>query len=170
MLNALRRTSPKARLVQNLHARLNARAREPVFFRDFDVADTIDGRFDMVALHAWLVFGRLKAADMDDIARGLSDAIFVGFDEALRDLGNGDMGMGPRMKKLGNAFNGRMHAYEAAAGDETAMTEAILRNVYRGAAAHAAAARAIARYALSAREQLKTSDPAALDFGPLPTT
>jgi cytochrome b pre-mRNA-processing protein 3 len=125
----------------------------------------------MVALHAWLAFGRLRAAGMDDIARALSDAIFIGFDEALRDLGNGDMGMGPRMKKLGNAFNGRMHAYEAAT-DETAMTDAILRNVYRGVGDPATAARTIARYALSVRERLKQSDPAAgtLDFGGVPTT
>jgi len=172
MLNVLRRTSPKAKLVQALNAQVTAQARQPAFFREFGVADTIDGRFDMVALHAWLAFGRLKAAAMDDIARGLSDAIFVGFDEALRDLGNGDMGMGPRMKKLGNAFNGRMHAYEAAVGDEAALADAVLRNVYRGAAGHETAARAIARYALSAREHLMQSDPATgvLDFGPLPTT
>jgi cytochrome b pre-mRNA-processing protein 3 len=171
MLNSLRRTSPKDRLVQALNAQITAQARQPAFFRELGVADTIDGRFDMVALHAWLAFGRLKAAGMDDIARALSDAIFVGFDEALRDLGNGDMGMGPRMKKLGNAFNGRMHAYEAAA-DEAAMTDAVLRNVYRGAGENATAARLLARYAFAAREHLKHSDPAAgtLDFGGLPTT
>ncbi|HUO90591.1 MAG TPA: ubiquinol-cytochrome C chaperone family protein [Rhizomicrobium sp.] len=170
MLNMLRRTSPKARLVAALNARVNAQARQPAFFRDLGVADTIDGRFDMVALHAWLAFGRLKAAGMADIAQQLSNAIFVGFDEALRDLGNGDMGMGPRMKKLGNAFNGRLHAYEAAAGDETALADAILRNVYRGAAGREAAARTIARYALSARERLMQGDPAdgVLEFGPVP--
>jgi cytochrome b pre-mRNA-processing protein 3 len=171
MLKVLRRSSPQARLVQALHAQVNAQARQPVFFRELNVADSVDGRFDMVALHAWLVLAWLNAAGQDAIARQLMDAIFVGFDEALRDLGNGDMGMGPRMKKLGNAFNGRMHAYEAAAGDETAMTEAVLRNVYRGSP-RPDAARTIARYALSARAHLQACDPAAgtLDFGPLPTT
>src|SRR5215475_9531189 len=128
MLNVLRRTSPNTRLVKALNAQINAQARKVAFFREFGVADTIDGRFDMVVLHAWLAFGRLKAARMDDIARRLADTIFVGFDEALRDLGNGDMGMGRRMKKLGDAFNGRMLAYEAAGDDEAAMTDAILRN------------------------------------------
>jgi cytochrome b pre-mRNA-processing protein 3 len=172
MLKVLRRSSPKARLVQALHALVNAQARQPVFFRELNVADTVDGRFDMVALHAWLVLARLKAADQDEIARLLMDATFVGFDEALRDLGNGDMGMGPRMKKLGNAFNGRMHAYEAAAEDEAALTDAVLRNVYRGATGNEVAARAIARYAQSARRHLQQCDPTAgaLDFGPLPAT
>ena len=158
-------------MVRTLYAALIAQARPQPFSRDFGVADTIDGRFDLVALHAWMVFGRLRSAGLPDVARALSDAIFVAFDEALRDLGTGDMGMGPRMKRLGNAFNGRMQAYEAAA-DEAALADAILRNVFRGEAAHAAAARALARYAQGARARLARSDPAhgALDFGPVPTT
>jgi cytochrome b pre-mRNA-processing protein 3 len=168
MLNALRRNSQKAQIVRTLQTALSTQARLPVFFRDYGVADTIDGRFDMLALHAWLVFGRLRAAGLGDIARGLSDAIFVAFDEALRDLGAGDMGLGPRMKKLGNAFNGRLHAYEAAA-DEAAMADAILRNVYRGEAGHEAVAVALARYVYSARARLERVNPVedVLDFGPV---
>ena len=171
MLNALRRTSQNAKLVQALHAALTAQARVPAFFVQYGVADTIDGRFDMLALHAWLVFGRLKTAGLDEIARRLSDAIFIAFDEALRDLGTGDMGMGPRMKKLGNAFNGRLQAYEAAAGD-AALADAIVRNVFRGEAGHDEAARALAAYARRARACLEQSDPARgeLDFGAVPTT
>ncbi len=172
MLKILRRTSPTARLVQSLHAALVRAARQPAFFREYGVADTIDGRFDMVALHGWLVLGRLRGAGRADLAQALSDAIFVAFDEALRDLGNGDMGMGPRMKKLGNAFNGRLHAYEAAAGDEAALAEAIGRNIYRGDPGHERAAAALARYALAARARLEAGDPIAapLEFGPVPTT
>jgi cytochrome b pre-mRNA-processing protein 3 len=171
MLSILRsRTSPQARLARTLYEALSAQARLPVFFRDLGVEDTIDGRFDMLALHAWLVFGRLRQAGMDDVARKLSDTIFTGFDEALRDLGTGDMGLGPRMKKLGLAFNGRMHAYEGAA-DEATMADAIGRNVYRGREGVAREAKILAHYAFRAREYLKLSDPAAgaLDFGTLDT-
>ena len=172
MLNILRRTSPTARLVQSLHAALVNASRRPVFFRDYGVADTIDGRFDMVALHGWLILGRLRSAGRADLAQALSDAIFVAFDEALRDLGNGDMGMGPRMKKLGNAFNGRLHVYEAAAKDRTSLAEAIVRNVYRGAPGHEQAAAALADYALATRARLETLDPLydPLEFGAVPTT
>lgn len=168
MLNILRRKAPQKRLVRDLHAALVAASRRPGFFRELAVADTIDGRFDMVALHAWLALVRLRAAGMGDTAQALSDTIFVAFDEALRDLGNGDMGMGPRMKKLGNAFNGRLQAYEAAA-DEAALAEAILRNVYRGAEDKADAARALSRYAIAARARLDSCDPATgqLEFGPV---
>jgi cytochrome b pre-mRNA-processing protein 3 len=169
MLNILRRTSPAARQAHTLYAALAAAARRPAFFLDYGVADTIDGRFDMVALHAWLVLGRLSAAGRPDLAQALSNTIFIAFDEALRDLGNGDMGMGPRMKKLGNAFNGRCQAYEAAAGDEAALADAIFRNVHRGEAGREERAAKLARYVLAARTHLETQDPAAtaLDF-PVP--
>jgi len=171
MLNILRRGSPEARLARTLYEAVAKQARQPVFFRDLAVEDTIDGRFDMLALHAWLAFGRLRACGMDEVARKLSDTIFTGFDEALRDLGNGDMGMGPRMKKLGLAFNGRMHAYEGAK-DEAEMAEAIGRNVYRGREGMERQARILARYSFAAREHLKLSNPAhgMLDFGALSPT
>jgi len=172
MLNILRRKPRNAAQVRGLYAALTAAARQPAFFTVYGVADTIDGRFDMVVLHAWLVLVWLREAGNGEVAQALSDAIFIGFDEALRDLGNGDMGMGRRMKKLGDAFNGRLQAYNAAAGDEIALRDAIVRNVYRGADGHEAAALGLARYALGARERLKQCDAAsdALEFGPVPTT
>lgn len=169
MLNALRRTSQRARLVKSLYAALVSRARQPVFFERFGVADSIDGRFDMLALHAWLVLERLRADGLDDLARGLSQTIFVGFDEALRDLGAGDIGMGRKMQKLGDAFNGRLHAYDSARGEDE-LAAAILRNVYRGDEPHAQDAQSLARYALDARHALAACDlsDGALEFGALP--
>src|SRR5512135_3312962 len=114
MLNALHRISQRARLVRSLYDRLNSQARRPAFFKDLGVADSFDGRFDMVALHAWLALERLRADRFSELARGLTDLIFIGFDEALRDLGAGDMGMGRKIKKMGDAFNGRLAAYGSA--------------------------------------------------------
>lgn len=169
MLNALRRNPEKTRLVRSIYATLMAQARHPSFFRDFGVADTIDGRFDLVALHAWLIFGRLHSVGMSGVAHNLSDAIFVGFDEALRDLGAGDMGLGRKIKQLGEAFNGRVQAYEGAAG-EAPLAAAILRNVYRGDSSRTDDALAIARYAIGAHARLAACEPSSgiLDFGPLP--
>lgn len=171
MFNILRRTSPDERLARSLYESITKASRQPVFFRALGVEDTIDGRFDVLALHVWLAYGRLNAAGLFTLARRLTDTIFTGFDEALRDLGNGDMGIGPRMKKLGLAFNGRMHAYDAAK-DQAALAEAILRNVYRGREDMMANAKILARYAFSAREYLKLSNPekGTLDFGRLDPT
>ena len=170
MLNALRRRSETENLVRQLQASLNVRAREPVFFRAFGAEDTIDGRFDILALHAWLVLSRLEGQGRHDLARKLADGLFVGFDEALRDLGAGDMGMGRRIKKLADAFNGRMVAYEGAAGDPPALAEAMIRNIYRGRQGHESQARLLADYALAVRAHLALQDlsQGKVDFGALP--
>ncbi len=166
MLNLLRKKPSRKREGAALYEPLVSRARSPVFFTDFAVADSIDGRFDLVVLHAWLALAALKAAGLDQQAQGLTDAIFTGFDEAMREQGAGDMGLGRKMKAFADAFYGRLSAYEQA-GDEEALTAAIARNLYRGAAVDARA-QALAAYAIRARESLRQSLPQGLDFGPLP--
>jgi cytochrome b pre-mRNA-processing protein 3 len=166
MLNALRRSKERRALAARLHAGLVTRARDPVFFARFGVADTLDGRFDLVVLHAWLVLERLTTASAA-LSQAFVDAVFVGFDEALRELGAGDIGMGKRLKKLAGAFYGRMRAYEEA-HDETAMEAALVRNLYRGTTQ--AGARTLARYVMGAKARLEACDveSGVLDFGPLP--
>ena len=168
MLNLLRKSAARKEFAMRLEAQLTMRAREPYFFRVLNVPDTMDGRFDMVALHGWLVLERLKAARMDEAAQGLTDVLFVGFDEALREQGTGDMGMGRRMKAFANAFFGRLIAYSGAR-DETALADALAKNIWRGNEA-GDRGRILARYAASAREHLAANDLAdgTLDFGPLP--
>jgi cytochrome b pre-mRNA-processing protein 3 len=166
MLNLLRKSAARRELGRVLARQLVGRARERCFFERLGVPDTLDGRFDLVALHAWAALARLKEAGQDEAAQALTDALFVGFDEALREQGVSDMGMGRRMKALANAFYGRLAAYEAADSDEK-MAEALARNVWRGQAPDA---RVLAAYVKTARAALAASDPnaAILDFGPLP--
>ena len=78
MLQFFRKSAARKALGLQLYGELIARSRAPVFFREFGVADTIDGRFDLVALHGWLALEHLKG----EAAQGLVDAIFIGFDEA----------------------------------------------------------------------------------------
>ncbi|MDE2133982.1 MAG: ubiquinol-cytochrome C chaperone [Alphaproteobacteria bacterium] len=166
MLNALRRSKVRQSPAARLYAALVARARDPVFFARFGVKDSLDGRFDLVALHAWLVLDRLTGAD-PSVSQALVDEIFAAFDAALRELGAGDIGMGKRIKKLANAFYGRLQAYSGAA-DEAAMEAALVHNLYRGALAPGA--KAVARYALRAKAHLQACEveAGAIDFGPLP--
>jgi cytochrome b pre-mRNA-processing protein 3 len=167
MLNLLRKSAARKQDSQRLYDGLVSRARQPVFFRDFAVADTIDGRFDMVVLHAWLALSVLKAGGQDEAAQGLTDTIFTGFDEALREQGAGDMGISRKLKAFADGFYGRLAAYEAAA-DAPALAAAIARNLYRGAGVDAKA-QALADYVMHARQSLERSLPDRLDFGPLPS-
>ena len=118
----------------------------------------------MVALHAWAALTQLKDMGRDDAAQALTDALFTGFDEALREQGVSDMGMGRRMKAIANAFYGRLSAYGAARTSEE-LAEALARNVWRGEAV-SANARTLAAYVQSARAALAASE--AMDYGPLP--
>jgi cytochrome b pre-mRNA-processing protein 3 len=168
MLGILGRTSAHKKLAGRLHSAIVARAREPVFFTKLGVPDTIDGRFDLLALHAWLVLVRLRDDRLTDLSRDLTDTIFVGFDEGLRDLGTGDMGMGRRIKKLADAFYGRLQAYDTSDSLD-AMTRSVQRNLYRGVG-DAFCAESVARYVASARTHVAGSDVGRgdVEFGPLP--
>ncbi len=157
MLNALRKSAARRKHAEALCAALIAQARRAEFFGSLRVADTIDGRFDSVTLHAWLVLTRLQAQGARDLSQELTDQLFIGFDEALRDLGVGDMGLGPRMKKFANAFYGRMKVY-AAAANEAELADAILRNVYRGDAEFAGEAQKLADYVYRARGRIAAED------------
>jgi cytochrome b pre-mRNA-processing protein 3 len=169
MLKALRRASARAKAARSLYDALIAQARQPVFFADFGVQDSLDGRFDMVALHAWLVLDRVHAAGLMPLAKHLTDTIFIGFDEALRDLGAGDIGMGRKIKRMREAFNGRLRAYDLANG-ETEFAAAIVRNVFRGNEQRKAESLIIARYVLASRIRLAGCDPntGELEFADLP--
>lgn len=169
MLTALKKSNKERELANRLHEAIIGRARAPEFFATFGVPDTLDGRFDLVVLHSWLALVRLHEPALHGISQRLTNMMFAAFDEGLRELGVSDTGMGRRMKKIADAFYGRFTAYDRAT-DETAMADALVRNLYRGNEKHAEAAKMLARYVFSAKDALAKCDPSQgeLDFGPLP--
>src|SRR6266481_70783 len=116
MLRRSRHPDPALPAARRVYDLLVARAREPIFHTVFAVPDTIDGRFDLLTLHAFLVLDVLKSQGTAGSKLGteLATLIFAGFDEALRELGVGDFGISRRMKALAGAFYGRLEAYGAA--------------------------------------------------------
>lgn len=127
-------------------------ARDPLYFGQLGVPDTLDGRFDLVGLFIALLIRRLRAhpAPGPALAQAVFDAMFADMDFNLREMGVGDIAVGKRMRDMWEAFHGRAMAYEApiAAADLAALTAALARNVWRGAAP-AGAARALALAALA---------------------
>ena len=122
----------------SLYGAAVARAREPVFYRDLDVADTIEGRFEMISLHVFLVLRRLKgraSADSDSgLAQAVFDLMFADMDQSLREIGVGDLSVGRKVKALAQAFYGRIAAYDMGveAGSDGILEAALQRNVYAG--------------------------------------
>jgi cytochrome b pre-mRNA-processing protein 3 len=125
------------RLGFELYGAVVAAAREPFLYRDLGVPDTLDGRFDLVGLHAFLVIRRLTALPPPgpDVAQAVFDAMFADMDINLREMGVSDLTVGKRVKAMWEAFHGRAAAYSAAlSADDPALAEALVRNVWRGQA------------------------------------
>ncbi len=132
MLALLKRKNPYEQAAKAVYAQLLEKTRAEVFYEDYGVPDTFDGRFDMLLLHVFLVVDRMKneGRESRDFNQALFDAMFADMDQTLRERGIGDMGVPKHQRRMMKAFNGRMHAYSAAAGNDKLMTEALMRNLY----------------------------------------
>ena len=135
-----------------------AKARQPGFYLDFSVPDTVEGRFEMIIVHLALLFHRLRNEDerARKAAQTVVEAFFNDMDRSLREMGIGDTSVPKKMKKLGKAYNGRSLAYFKALDedDRDAFSAAVLRNVMALDAgtetdAQISGARAIADYAFA---------------------
>ena len=168
MLGLFRR-KPHERAGYTLYTESVRAARAPWFYTELGVPDTLDGRFDLIGLHVFLVIDRLRAdaAPGPAVAQAVFDAMFADMDFNLREMGVGDMTVGKRNKQMWEAFHGRAKAYEEAlAGpDEAALAGALERNVWRGGAAAAEPAGALAAYVRAERAGLAAQDLAALADG-----
>lgn len=111
-------------------------ARNPAFYAELGVPDTLDGRFDLVGVHVFLLIDRLQDAPAPgpELAQAVFDAMFADMDFNLREMGVSDMRVGKRNREMWEAFHGRARAYgEAAASeDAAALPDALARNVWRG--------------------------------------
>jgi cytochrome b pre-mRNA-processing protein 3 len=150
---------------QNLHETIMAGVRTPELYTTAGVPDTLEGRFEMVALHGTLLVRRLNEAGAAgrDVAQVLTDAVFENFEIALRETGVGDIVVPKRMKKLAQNYLGRFQSYRSALdeGDADRLAEALARNVFSEASAVAApGAGLLVRYALDAGEKLAASSDA----------
>jgi len=110
-------------------------SRDPRFYTVFGVADTIDGRFDLISLHVYLIMERLNACGREgqQLSQALFDHMFVNMELTLREIGIGDMSVPKHMKRMMRAFNGRVHSYHTAisGNDVELLTLAVAKNIYR---------------------------------------
>lgn len=112
-----------------------ARAREEHWYLRGGVADTLDGRFDMVALVLAQVLLRIEETPEHGRDGVLLTEIFVDdMDGQMRQIGFGDLIVGKQIGQIMSALGGRLGAYRDGASDPAAMEAALLRNLYRGEA------------------------------------
>ncbi len=158
-------------VASQLYLAVVAQARAPAFYAELGVPDTVDGRFELIALHCYLVLARLKSdPGCKDLAQAVFDAMFDDMDRGLRELGVGDLSVGPHVKRMAKALYGRIVAYDQGLeGDDGVLVEALRRNLYGTLAAAAgpdpAALGAVAAYVRCARAALEGQPIADLTAG-----
>ena len=135
MLGLFRRKK-HARAGYALYTAAVGAARDPALYAALGVPDTLDGRFDLVGVHVFLLIDRLRDAPPPGpgLAQAVFDAMFSDMDFNLREMGVSDMRVGKRNREMWEAFHGRALAYQdAVAGDgDDLLKEALARNVWRG--------------------------------------
>jgi cytochrome b pre-mRNA-processing protein 3 len=130
-----RRRHPNEDFAAALYARTGERARAAELYEACGIPDTLDGRFDALALHAALMIERLRhEPDGEALAQAFFDAMFRHLDLTLREIGVQDLGVGRRIKIMAEGFHGRALAYRAALAGEgsTPLAEVLRRNAYGG--------------------------------------
>ena len=160
-----------------LYVSVVAQARNPAFYEGLGVPDSPEGRYDMVALHAYLVLNRLQADSTIDpqLSQALFDIMFADLDQNLRELSIGDTGVAKRIKKMAEGFYGRATAYDNAldANDgDVALKDAINRNIFRKVQSDEQGLEVMARYIRTEQQNLKNQNRAAIldgtiKFGPV---
>lgn len=158
------RTPPRG-TIEAIYGMIVAQAREPLFYQGLGVPDTVNGRFDMVVLHLWMVLRRLRlTADGTEVAQAVFDHFCADLDDNLREMAVSDVAVPRRMKAFGEAFYGRSIAYDsalAAGGDSLA--QALARNILN--TEDAAVGHPLADYVRAAISELDTTTPSALAAG-----
>jgi cytochrome b pre-mRNA-processing protein 3 len=137
MLKALFKPRPAVVAGRTLYAATVAQARKPALYAELGAPDTPEGRFEVYSFHVYLLLARLKGEGPQaaETAQALFDTYVSALDNSLREMGVGDLAVGKRMRKLGEAFYGRVNSFEKAlaALPERAELEALLaRTVYAG--------------------------------------
>src|SRR5687768_13272959 len=134
MIFGLFRKSADADAVYAVYSAIVAQSRQPRFYADWGVPDTVTGRFDMLCLHMALVFRRLRTAGKESagFSQALFDLFFKDMDRSLREMGAGDMAVPKKVRKMSEIFYGLMTSLnEAMDRDDRPGVEAVLRrNVY----------------------------------------
>ncbi|MDD7908395.1 MULTISPECIES: ubiquinol-cytochrome C chaperone family protein [Pseudovibrio] len=123
--------------IRSVYEQIVAQARQPYFYTDLQVPDTVEGRFEMIVLHAFLVFHRLRnqGKEAQDFSQGVFDLFFQDMDQSMREMGIGDEGVRRRIRAMTESFYGRSSSYAEglSSGNRSILAQSLLKNIYGGA-------------------------------------
>lgn len=171
MLDWLRRRSLTSAIGRKLYDSIVARARAEPFYHDLGVPDTVEGRFELIVLHLYLVLERLRSegAAGKRLSRVLIETFVTDMDDSMREFGIGDMGVPRRVKRAAAAVYERSAAYAAAQhADAAALAQALLEHIYFGACSDRELPEQLAAYTRSTAVKLEGVGSTSILSGELP--
>jgi cytochrome b pre-mRNA-processing protein 3 len=131
LLNALRRRGDRRRAALAAYATIVERARSPHFYLERQVPDTLDGRFELISLHLFLVLHRLRGEpSAQAFGQVLFDTMFADMDRGLREMGTSDLGVGKQVKLMAKGFYGRVAAYQDGLAGGALLADGLRRNLF----------------------------------------
>lgn len=164
MFNRWNRSKQIRRQAAELYARAVEAARQPELYQNYEIADTVDGRFDAVLLHVFILVDALATLGPETLAvqRQFQEVMVSDLDRSLREAGAGDLSVGKQVLTMASACRGRLMAYADAIKEEgdQALIIALAHNVYR-AESHPKALN-LARYVQQCRDLIAGRHVAAL--------
>lgn len=170
------RKDPQMDAARRLYVAVVEQARQPDFYTACGVPDTVTGRFDLIALHGFLVMNRLKdSTAMRPLAQALSDVVVDDMDRNLREMGTGDLSVGKKVKRIMEGYFGRLEGYEQAlSDDDKGLAAALGRNLFAGVTPSDGQLAALVRYvrreaAGLADQPVDRMEAGAVTFGPPPS-
>lgn len=134
MILSLFRKSADTDAVYAVYSAIVAQSRQPVFYAEWGVPDSVTGRFDMISAHVALLLRRLRTEGKaaTDFSQAVFDLFFKDMDRSLREMGVTDLGVPKKIQKMGNVFYGLLAALSEAldSGDRAAVEAVVARNFF----------------------------------------
>jgi len=145
---------------QWLYEQALSASRNPDLYVKGAVPDTVDGRFDLLVIHVWMLIRRLNALEAQTIGQDVFDAMFADMDNALRELGISDTSVGKRIKDMAKVFYGRAEVYNTALdeNDIKALSTALARNLFENIDDTTAHSAALAAYMQGIEQSLAAQE------------
>lgn len=124
-----------AAVAQALYNKVVNQARNPVIFQKFAIPDTVEGRFESLALHLFIVLNTLKRRHEPatlEISQHLCDMFVADMDHSLRSMSMSEGKINTHIKKFVEGFYGRLVAYDQAFAEEKqkGLLQSLQKNIY----------------------------------------
>lgn len=122
-------------LYRPLYEAVVAGARNPIWYREGQVPDTMDGRFDMIAAMLALVLLRLESEGKkaSKASALIAETFIDDMEGSIRQIGIGDLMVGKHVGKMMGALGGRIGAFRNAVEAAAGFDEPVRRNIFHDA-------------------------------------